>query len=585
MSDSNYSRGSMGREPDPGSSVPYKDAEWYRGFYDSISPKKESSSWTTSSPSSNWNSGWSNPPSHSSSQASPSYNAWSSSSNRNSASSLTSEEAAQAATGIAALVAVAAVVAVVLAIVAAVLWVLAMIYMFRLEIVTTLAGIGLAYTLGHLVNRILIHKPAVLWKWIPTAATTLAVLMLLLFTGVETRNLLIFHNWDGLDLAIGHDWSWKDFDLPAGMLGKWGISLLELVLVSAAEVGMALYAVARREAQWIVASVVLSAWGVASVFFVPGWIEGLPDNTLAWCAGALWGWVAVGFVLLPLSGSAPGLAKIVRNASCALTGLPWTLVLIRYLLPELERSGLGMMQTAETILWVWFGAFAIAWPLRELAPATWETIIVVCRALPITLWIECSAQIVWPELKALDYSMPGIIGAALWVCVGLALIAAPLWPLSERGRRTFFLIGYAHVPALLMTCLFRNLPPWISAVRSASLNPWLLSVEVLGWIAVITATAGSITLLIWALNARASRCVAIAQVWILRALAAFSWSYIFVQYFPSWVVAPRGVWMWIAGSLGWVVWMAALLSMAKVSELMMKWSDSRLSVLCPTGKA
>lgn len=575
MSDSNYSRGSMGRDPDPSSSVPYKDAEWYRGFYEGSSPKQTSSSWPTSSSSWNPTPASSSPPSYSSPQASPSYNTWGSSGSRNSGSSLSIEEAGQAAAGIAALVAVVAVVA-------AVLWVLAMIYMFRLEILTSLAGIGLAYAVGHTVNDILIDR---FRNWIPPAATTLAVLMLLLLTGFEVRNLLIFHNWNGLDLSIGHDWSGKDFDLPTGMLGTWGMSLLTLLLVSAAEVGIALYVVARREAQWIVASLVLLAWGAASVFSVASWIVGLPNNTLAWCAGALWGWVAVGFLLVPLSESAPGMAEMVRNFSCALTGLPWLLVLIRYLLPELERSGLGMMQTAATILWVWFGAFAVAWPLRKLAPVVWETTIIVCRALPIALWIECSNHVLWPELKALDYSTPGLVGAALWVCVGLGLIAVPLWPISDSRRKTFFLFGYSQIPALLMTCLFRNLPPWISAVRTAPLNPWLLSVEVLGWIALITATAGSITFLIWVLNVRATWRVAVAEVWMLRALAALSWLYIFVQYFPPWIVAPRGVWMWIGGSLGWVIWLAALLSMAKISALMMNWSDSRLSGFCAKGKA
>ena len=122
-------------------------------------------------------------------------------------------------------------------------------------------------------------------------------------------------------------------------------------------------------------------------------------------------------------------------------------------------------------------------------------------------------------------------------------------------------------------------------MRTAPLNPWLLSVVVLGWIALIGATAGSITFLIWVLNARATWRVAVAEVWMLRALAALSWLYIFVQYFPPWIVAPRGVWMWIGGSLGWVLWLAALLSMAKISALMMNWSDSRLSGFCATGKA
>jgi hypothetical protein len=75
-----------------------------------------------------------------------------------------------------------------------------MIYIFRLEILTGLAGIGLAFVAEHLADRVLI-APAFLRRWVAISIASLAVLVVMVVTALTVRNLFTFHNWSGNDLT------------------------------------------------------------------------------------------------------------------------------------------------------------------------------------------------------------------------------------------------------------------------------------------------------------------------------------------------------------------------------------------------
>lgn len=112
---------------------------------------------------------------------------------------------------------------------AVVLWILAMIYVFRLEILTSVAGIGLAVVAWHLADYILV-KPAVLRRWVAVSVATVATLAVLVVAALAVRDLLIFHDFNG-----------NAFDLPPlppGMLMRWVVDLLLMIGIVIVEGGL-----------------------------------------------------------------------------------------------------------------------------------------------------------------------------------------------------------------------------------------------------------------------------------------------------------------------------------------------------------